>query len=758
MTSSPFLLELKDTTTSSLGTGHSDFLFPPGSPSSCREGFNPVLTLELPLAPRKDFSNHPAGTAGLSPNAGKKFTNPSHSREPFPCPTVMSPCLPRQIPSVPPQPPPTPSPAAQRRCFFEPLSPLLGRLYCQEPPGSPHPSPCFDQFSLQGSPSLPQRNLCCNLISSPTPQRPCPPSPLTSLLLIHQPPGTGPVTSPQPTHMPLETGPMISTPCTQGSQGNYSMISPLLTHRALRTGLAISPPLAHRPVEMRSIGATSHSHRVLETRPMASPLFSHWSSGRSYNDPPLCSAASPPAGMSGFPFSPQEETLRSPYCVFSPPPESAGSPGSSQPEAPRKPCIESILSWETGRNSYLLLTPSTMISGPPCPTEPPLSQSPHPAMYFPPSLGNQFIAPPQSPRIPPQVKSPKSEFRCIPHRCCSLVNTAQHTPVDQSKSDKATTSPLPLSRSFSLSGPSLMEPAITTASNSYLKEHPSGTTLPPVDPGIIKIDVPASCSHCLPSNHLSPSSYPKSGPPVVSPCNIHTYSVIPSISHPCPHSGSLNPSTGPPQCNNQLLFPRSGTCSAPRGPPPPPHSKSVVPPCSTHIYSFIPLRTPFDPRCLPVVPRVRLCPNTIPCGLHTYSVAPPGPLKEPPKIPYSCPLPLSKNPACSTNLSCSSTIIISECQSSESLSQGKSQSQNKNSHHSKSRSQSRSKSPHRSGCQSHSKSPHHSRSRSRSSSPHQRKIQGQSRSTKFSTNDEQSERFHHGRSRKQSKSPHSGRS
>lgn len=802
--SSPFLLEFSAPATSPLAKDNDSYPYPPGSPSSCSKGFSPVLALGVPLAPRKEFSDHLVCTTGLSPNPGKRPTNPPYSREPFSCLTITSPCLPRRIPSPSPQPPlPSCSPP-QGRGSFEPFSPLLERLYSQKPAGSSPPSPCFDRFSFQESPSPCQQNPYYNCIGSPRSQRPCPPSPwfcyyspVTSPPLIHQPPRTSPVTSPQLTHISLETGSVISTPRMPGSQGNYSIVSPLLTHRPLRTGLTISPPLVHRPLETSPLVARAVSHRVLETGPM----ITHWSSGRSYCDPPLTSASTPPtgslyhdhpktpdscepkpqpdgslgesgcgpqlssqAGMSCCPVLPQVGTFRyshlcsesqlcaprSPYCINLPP-ESSGSPNSSEPPSPQKTCLESLLSWQTGGNSYLLLTPGSIVSGPPCPTEPPPPQCPYPSLYFPPPLGNQLLAPHQTPRsyneppLPtpvPQVKSPKfSDSHRAPYRCRSLVSTPHHTPLDHPKSQKTNTSPQPPSQSFGFSNP-LMEPAVTTTSNSLPKELPPETT---VDTGALKTVAPTSCPQCLPYNPLLPSRYPKSnphGPPPVSPCSTHMYSVVPPTSHSSPLSSPLSRSTRLPQCHNQPVVP-CGISAAPRGPPPP-NSKPVVPPCSTHIYSFIPLRTPFNPQCLPVVPRARLCPNTIPCGLHTYAACPPGPLRDPPQIPYSCSLPSSKSSTCSATASCSSTIIINECHSCESQSvQSKSQSQNKSAlpHQTKS-------SPRRRSL----------RSRSRSSSPPQGNTQVHDDSSHLSITESQTEKYHHSRSRRKSKSPRGDKS
>nr|XP_021515679.1 sperm head and tail associated protein-like [Meriones unguiculatus] len=793
MTSSPpFFLELSAPAPSPLAKGPNNYPSPSGSPSSCRKESSPVFAHEVPLAPRKELNDHLSCTAGLSPNAGKRFTNPPYSREPFSCLTVPSPCLPRRIPSPPPQPILSSPPPPQGRCSFEPFSPLLGRLYSQEPVSS---SPSFDQFSLQGSPASHQRNHYCNLIGSPRPQRPCPPtpypcysSPVTSPPLIHQPPRNSPVTSPQLTHISLETCPVLASSLMPVSQGSYAVISPLLTHKPLITGLKISPPLAYRPVESRLQTSTSISHRT-------GPMISHWSSERSYNDPLLSQPAGNPyhghpkppdscepkpqlgvsggengcgpplssqAGMSSSPIAPQQGTFhyshlcpesqiaasRGPYCVINLPPESAGSLGSPQPQSLHK----SFLSWEAAGSSYLLVTPGAVISGPPCPTEPPLAQCPYPSLYFPPPLGSQFLAPPPSPRgyseipvptpVPPQVKSPKStESRRVPYRCRSLGNTLHHPSFDHPKSQKSNTSPQPISQSFGLSSP-LVEPSITTASSPCPKELPQETA---VGLQILKAVAPACYPHCLPCNSLLPTRYSKSTPrrpPPVSPCNTHMYSVIPPTTHSFPLSSLLNHSTALPQCPTPPVVPPCGTYSAPRGPPPTP-SKPAVPPCSTHIYSFIPLRTPFDPRCLPVVHRARLCPNTIPCGFHTYAVASPVPHKDPPQIPYGFSLPSSKTSTCSITASCSSTIIISECGRSESqCTQQKSQN--------KSLLRSKSKSPQRRGTRQ-------SRSRSRSSSPLQSLTQEPGENTSPIIKEAQSEKGHHNRGRKKSKSPKGGK-
>nr|XP_020732786.1 5-methylcytosine rRNA methyltransferase NSUN4 isoform X2 [Odocoileus virginianus texanus]XP_020732787.1 5-methylcytosine rRNA methyltransferase NSUN4 isoform X3 [Odocoileus virginianus texanus] len=373
--------------------------------------------------------------------------------------------LPRPILSPPP-PPSSPTPQALLRpggCCFEPCSPHLGRPSCREPIllGSSPPSPCVERFRLVGSPPARQRSAHCSWISPPRTPRLCPRGPYIdqqSYLCYYggYPPAlvTNPVTSPPLTHVPLETGPTISPP---------------LTHRSLGTGLVISPPLAHRHVETRPI-ISPPPQRVLGTGAMTSTLLSSWSSGRSYNDPPLSSASSPPTdnfyhghvkhldshepkpqldptfgkNYCGSPLSSQPGTSSSPsspqegsYHYSHLPPEShipapgnpyyaihlsPGSPGNSQLQDSRKPCFESIYSWETGGSSYFRITPGAMISGPPCPQEPPLPVSSHCpcSAFFPSPPGNQFMNPPQSPPcrsckesplpvpVCPRAKSPKS--------------------------------------------------------------------------------------------------------------------------------------------------------------------------------------------------------------------------------------------------------------------------------------------------------------------------------------------------------------
>ncbi|XP_032733560.1 sperm head and tail associated protein-like [Lontra canadensis] len=892
MTSSPpFLLELSARPPSPLEKCFSDSPYLAGSPPPSRKGFNPILTLELPLAPRKGYSDHPDHAPGLSPNPGKACSDsplpldsPNFSRDPF-CgltcrPGISSliatpPSLPRLIPSAPPPPPsPPPQPPLRpRRCSFEPCSPLLGRPFCREPilSCSPPSSPCFDRFSLLGSPPVRPRSPYCSWISPPRIPRPCPRSPCidqqtylcycggypsalvtspgTSPSLAHRPVRTSPVTSPMLPHGPLETGHMISSSITPGSQGTCPITSPTLTHRSLGTALVISPPLAHRAVEIRSVVSPPLSHRVLETGPVISPLLCPWSSGRSYNDPPPSPTSSPltdsfchsllkppdpcepkpqldlplgknccgsplssQAGTSGSPSSPQEGSFHyshisqethipapgSPCCALRLPAQSTCSPCSPQSQAPVKPCFESIFTWETGGNSCLFVEPGTAISCPPCPKEPPLSLSshcPYSVFSFPSPLSNQFISPPQSPPrrsyneppfptpAGPQVKSPKSTELKQPralHRCRSLIIPLQHTTLDLPRPPKACASPPPPSHP---SGPSCTVTSFTTCSNPCPKELPQGTPLPTVIPRTLKPVLPTCLPLRLPFCPVPPSSCVQStscGLPVGPPCSTHIYSVVPPTSDPCPL-------LGPPQCHKLTMVPPCGTFSAPRGPPQP-HCQPVPPPCSTHIYSFIPLRTPFDPQSLPIAPQARGHPmacDTMPCGLHVYSVAPRGCCKETPKVPYSCPLPSTKTSSCSTDLSCGSAVVISECQSSDNQSkkthQGRNRSQAENTHHTRrSRSQSKSLRPQRS--QSRNGSPSSKRSRSPSSSPHQSPSQDKSEGLQCSGNQGQSESSQrskgqgmgkstlhdksqsgnksprHGKRRGHSKSPHQSRS
>lgn len=749
--------------------------------------------------------------------------------------------LPRPILCRPP-PPSSPTPQALPRpggCF-EPSSPHLGRPSCREPilSGSSPPSPCVERFRLVGSPPARQRSPHCSWISPPRTPRPCPRGPYIdqhSYLCYYggYPPAlvTNPVTSPPLTHVPLETGPVISPP---------------LTHRSLGTGLVISPPLAHRHMETRPI-ISSPPQRILDTGPMTSTLLSSWSSGRSYNDPPLSSASSPPTdnfyhghvkrpdshepkpqldptfgknycgsplssqpGTSSCPSSPQEGSYHyshllpeahipapgNPYYAIH---LSPGSTGNPQLQDSSKSCFESIYSWETGGSSYLRITPGAMISGPTCPQEPPLPLSSHCpcSAFFPSPPGNQFMNPPQSPPcrsckesplpvpICPQAKSPKSsevKQPHSPHRCHSLVT--EHTP-DQPSAPKPSSSPPPPSRPSGVSGPSCMVTTITTCSNSCPKELPQGTTAPAVVPRTLKTVIPASLPLRLPCDPILPSSYAQTSPRGP-PCSTHVYSMVPPTLDPGLLSGPLNQCTGPLQCHNQPVVPPGGTYGTPRGPLQP-HRQPVVPPCSTHIYSFIPLRTPFDPQNLPIAPRARGHLDAMPCGLHVYSMASRDSHKESSQIPYSCPVPSTKSSSCSTSASCSSLLVISECQSSDSKNIHQSASgsqsesahcpsttwtQRKTFHLSRSRSGSNStqestnknrrESPLRfeDQCQSESTRPSKSqgpiksalrnRSRSPSKSPHRSRRQGQSRSRSKT-------RPHCGKSPGRSKSPHRSR-
>ncbi|KAG3283070.1 hypothetical protein H1C71_033609, partial [Ictidomys tridecemlineatus] len=776
---SPFLLELSTGLTSPFEKRTNDFPPPPGCPLPCGKRLSPLLTLELPQASKTGYSDHHNQTVGPSPNAGKRCKNPPPPKDP--CFTGMSPSLPPRISSPP---------------------------YCHGPrhSSSSPTNPCFDRFGFPESPSVRQRSTVCSWINSPRKQHPCPPSPYfeqqpyhcccgqVTSPVTHQAPGTSPMTSPQLTHVCLETGPLISPPFIQGSQGTCPIISPPLTHRPPGTSLIISSPLVHRPMETRPIFSPIISHKVLEIGTMTSPLLSHWSSGRSYNDPPLSPASSPAtgslyqchlklpdscepkpqldqsigkncgcqlssqAGMSGSPNSPEEGSFHLPpeahisapgtaYCAIHLSPESKGSPCSPQSQVSGKPCFDPLLSWETDQSSYLFVTPGTVISGPPCPPESSLPQCPCSGLCYSSHLGNQFIAPPQSaprrsynePPLPtpvsPQMKSPKfSDLRQqhILHKCHSLVNTPQHA-SGHPKPSEAGTSPLPPS---CFSGPRV-EPSVTTPLNSCPKELPPGTALPAMCPGIVKTTAPTSLPLSLPCEPVIPNSYPKSNPhrpPLVPPCNTHLYSVVPTTSHPCQLPGSLNRSTVPP----------CGTYGTPRGPPVL-HCKPVAPPCSTHIYSFIPLRTPFDPQSLPIIPRARPYPDTIPCGLHNYSVASQGPSRVPLQIPYSCPLPSPKNSICSNDPSCSSSIVTSESHVNES------------NNRTVSKKKSNIKSPKHSESGSQSSSPYHSRSRSQSPQDNRNQSRGQSK-VEDETESPQSKSSDHGRSRKKSKSPRNGKS
>ncbi|XP_059740882.1 5-methylcytosine rRNA methyltransferase NSUN4 isoform X1 [Bos taurus] len=262
--------------------------------------------------------------------------------------------LPRPILSRPP-PPSSPTPQALPRpggCF-EPSSPHLGRPSCREPilSGSSPPSPCVERFRLVGSPPARQRSPHCSWISPPRTPRPCPRGPYIdqhSYLYYYggYPPAlvTNPVTSPPLTHVPLETGPVISPP---------------LTHRSLGTGLVISPPLAHRHMETRPI-ISPPPQRILDTGPMTSTLLSSWSSGRSYNDPPLSSASSPPTDNfyhghvkrpdSHEPKPQLDPTFGKNYC---------GSPLSSQPGTSSCPS-----SPQEGSYHYSHLPPEAHIPAP----------------------------------------------------------------------------------------------------------------------------------------------------------------------------------------------------------------------------------------------------------------------------------------------------------------------------------------------------------------------------------------------------------
>lgn len=769
MTFSPFRVDFSARTPAPIEKGPSNFPFLPGSPPPSGKGLSPFLTLELPLGPRKGYSDPPAHPASPSPNQSKGCANSTHppgspqfSRDTFSGltrgPGISSDTgppgsLPEPVPSRPPPPlsPPPQPPLRLARCAFEPCLPLLGRQPCSESVywGSPPPSPCFGRFRLRGSPPFHPQSPYCSLMSPPRIPWPSPRSPY------------------------MDQSPYLC----------YSAQYPAALVTCPVTGPVISPYLAHRPMEYRPVIYPPVSHGVLHVSRI-SPLYPTWSSGRSYNDSPS-SASSPPTGQlylghlrppdsrkpqprldpsleknycgslfsqanaPGCPRSPQEDSRHyshlppkapvstpwSPYCGNPLPAGMIDSSCSLQSQASRKPCLESVSSWETNGKSYLVS--GTPISGSPCSEEPPLTQStqyPNSAFSFPSPLGNQFISPPQSPPrrsynepslltpVYPQVKSPRSPELKQP---CAPCSPDQYTPSDQPKPPEDSASPPLPSHPCGLSDPSC---SITTCSNSCPQTLPQGAILPTLVPRTLKTVNPTSLPPRLPCDSILPNVYAQSyphGPPLGTPCNAHIYSVVPSTPNPCPLSGS----TVPPQCPNQPMVPPCGTYGTPRGPPQTPRK----PPCSTHIYSFIPLRTPFDPQSLPIAPRPCRHPDTTPCGLHIYSVASQGSCKEPPQIPYSSPLPSSTSSSCSNNIpSCSSTIIINECQSSDN--------QNKNTHQSRSRSQ----------CENPNRL---SRSRSKSKCRHLSRNQSLTDRSNQSLNEDQSENLQLVIFQRQSESP-----
>lgn len=668
--------------------------------------------------------------------------------------------LPEPAPS---QPPPPLSPALQpprrlARCSFEPCLPPLGRQSYRGPIhlGSPPPSPCFDRLRFMESPPLHPQSPYCSLRSPPRTPWPCPRSPY------------------------LDPNTYLC----------YSVRYPsaLVTYPV--TGPMISPYLVHGPMEYRPIISPPLSPRDLEI-PQISPRYPTWSSGRSYNDS-LSSAPSPPTDQRylgclkppdsckpqpqldppleknycgslfsqtdapGCPRSPQEDshhyshlppeahlsTSGSPYCGSPLPARIIDSSCSPQSQASRKPYLESIFSWETNGNSYPVS--GSPISDSPCSQEPPLPLSEDYPNSFSSPLGNQFISLPQSPPrrsynepslltpICPQVKSPRSPELKHPY---ASYRPAQDIPSDPPKPPKDSTSPPLPSHPFGLSDPSC---SIPLCSNSCPQTLPQRTVLPTPVPRTLNTVNPTSLPPCLFCDPTLSNVYVQSNPhapPLGAPCNIHMYSVVSSTPNPCPLSGS----TDPTQCYNQPMVPPFGTYDTPRGPPQPPR-QPVGPPCSTHIYSYIPLRTPFGPQSLPTAPRSCSQPDTMPCGLHVYSVAPRGPRKEPPQIPYSSPLLSSTSSSCSSNIpscssnipSCSSTVVISECQSSDN--------QNKNTHQSRSRSQ----------CEDHK---HPSRSRSKSKCCHLSRNQIQTSSSYQCLNEDKSENLQLGIFQRQSQSP-----
>ncbi|XP_060061946.1 sperm head and tail associated protein-like [Erinaceus europaeus] len=824
MTSSPpYLLELPVRSSSPLETCLNDFPFLPGSPPPSGKGFNPFLTLELPRKGYNDHPtlspclSRPKGAATPHPQGSPHF-----SRDPISglsCSAGFSP-LSSSPPSRSP-PPPSPSPQLplnQGRCSFVPCSPLLGRPCYREPifSGSPPPSPCFDRVNFLGSPPARPRSHNYSLISSPRIPRHCTSSstidqnpylyycypqslgtsPTASPLIVRRPAGSSLRKSPQ---LPSETGPLISPSFPHKSQGNCPIISPTLTHKLPGTGIIISPSLAHK---------------VLETEP--------WSSRRSYNDPPISPSSqptvsfypghlkpsdsyelkprfdlsperkycSPPlssqAGMPGCSISPRENP-----CHYSHLPPETHSSASGKPfnaipmslcshyspqfQAPTKPGFESLFSWETGGSSYMYVNPDNTTSDTSCAQEPPhLLCSSSPYSVFPSPPGNQSTSIPHSPPrrsyndpplptpVSPKVKTPKlSELRqpCPPHKCRSLLTTIQHMTPDPPKLPVTCTSPA-LSHRSALSGPCTVT-SISTCPNPCPKD-PQERTLPTVVPRTLKTVIPTSLPFCLPCDPVIPISCVQSCPPVSPrgpPCSTHIYSVVPTTPAPFPLSGSLNQSICPLLCQNPPMVPPYGTYGIPRGPLQP-CRQPMAPPCSTHIYSFIPLRAPFDLQSLPIAPRARGHPDTAPCGLHVYSVASQAPPKESPQIPYSCPLPSSPvSSSCSSNPSCSSTVLISECQSSDNQNKNAYQSENMSQSedaHQLSRSPGQSKHPHPKS-RSRSKIPH--QNRSPSNSPSGSVNQGQSENPQLIGNKDQNEGTQCGKAKSVSlnKSPHLGR-
>ncbi|KAM4806889.1 sperm head and tail associated protein-like [Urocitellus parryii] len=398
----------------------------------------------------------------------------------------------------------------------------------------------------------------------------------------------------------------------------------------LPCGKRLSPLLTLELPQASKTGYSDHHNQtVLEIGTMTSPLLSHWSSGRSYNDPPLSPASSPATG------SLYQGHLKLPDSCEPKPQldqsigKNCGCQLSSQSQVSGKPCFDPLLSWETDQSSYLFVTPGTVISGPPCPPESSLPQCPCSGLCYSSHLGNQFIAPLQS--------APRRSYNEPPL-------------------------PTPVS-------PQMKSPKFSDLRQQHI---------------------------------------------------LHK-------------------------------FPPCGTYGTPRGPPVL-HCKPVAPPCSTHIYSFIPLRTPFDPQSLPIIPRARPYPDTIPCGLHNYSVASQGPSRVPLQIPYSCPLPSPKNSICSNDPSCSSSIVTSESHVNES------------NNRTVSKKKSNIKSPKHSESGSQSSSPYHSRSRSQSPQDNRNQSRGQSKvedeteSPQVDSSQDQSKSSDHGRSRKKSKSPRNGKS
>lgn len=393
MTSSPpYLLDLSAQTPTSTDTC-TEITFLPGSGSHSGEGFNSFLTLELPLAPRKDLSDHPAKTPCHSPNSIKRCTgslpslgSPRFPRDPI-C-GLSEICL-NSPPSLPSPAPPSSSPLPQLP-HLGTCSPLFRRPFNRDPMIlSAPPSPCCERVSFVGRATDRSASACswissprtpCFLTSNPGVDQPpylycCSPAQVTS-------PGSSPtlihrsslqqasktlladhVFSSQFAHQPPNTNPMNSSSIPPGSLGSCPISSPP------GTGL-VSPLLPHRSIETRPVTSPSLSHRILEPGPKNPPLFSASSPPTSTFYPgqlkTLDCSSCPQEGSYHCSVLTPECTVEthtsvseSPCCTMFLPP----CPPESQD--PRKSVFESLFSWETGGSSYIFVNPADSISCPP---------------------------------------------------------------------------------------------------------------------------------------------------------------------------------------------------------------------------------------------------------------------------------------------------------------------------------------------------------------------------------------------------------